>query len=658
MKTTQFAKTALAAGILLGAVIPTPQLWGNSAYAQSSADSSIASGLDNRNYILDDGSLRAEGQTIGSAQEPSPFIGISRDSHTGEHYAWTKSGLVYQWSDLGITGAPELIKGLPAVAQVSEDVMLAESGDVIGYTNIGLPGGIRISAHSSGFALLTANGEVWRYRSDYSTNKVKKLADLPGAKDIQATSSSAMVLGSDGTVTKLDAETESEPEIFATGAVSMAWVKEEASNDLYIAKSDGSLWKYEYGNAKSGKAIASVKGAVSVNAAEKGLFVRLGDGTSGFYANGKWTAVAPARLQSATLTLSRTSAAKGDVVKVTVDEKFTDGAKSKRTPAASELSVSDPKVVSVQKDGSLKANGLGSATITFKSNGISAKTTLIVKQGGAMTGAGLVGGSAYLPVRPVFAALGATVTNAGSNWTIVYGETKIQLQKGSAKATVNGKSVTLKSKVQTLDGQTVFPASFLSTAIPGASVKWDSKLQQAVVSLGSASLEVESKQTALLKKKQQLGSLAQYLGKSYWINNYSGAGVRFSKLTIADIKIAESDYGHSYTLIFKNAAGSQFASAEYYAEAIPEVLGDLDEFFPFDPQVQYGGSDKIWNYIRGQFVAAGMNKQHVLLSWGEPSETNIQNSPKGPVEVWLYVRKGGTDWQAVAFLNGTVTMIY
>ncbi|MCQ4085854.1 copper amine oxidase N-terminal domain-containing protein [Saccharibacillus sp. JS10] len=657
MKGNPIIKSALAVTILAGTVISVPQIWDSSAYAQSSADASIRQGLDNMNYILEDGSLRAEGHTIGSSQEPSPFIGIARNSQTDERYAWTKNGHVYEWRNLGLTGAPKLLTGLPAIAQVSHDVMLTQNGDVVDYTDIGLPGAIQISAHSSGFALLTANGEVWRYRSDYSTNKVKKLATLPGTKDIQATSSYVAVLQADGTVTRLDAETDSKPETITTNAVSIAWVKEEASNDLYIAKSDGSLWKYEYGNPKAGEMISAVRGAAFVSPAEEGLFVRLKDGTSGLYSHNKWTEIAPASLKSAVLTLSKTSAGQGENVKVTVEEKFTDGSKSKRSPVAGELRVSNTKVATVQADGSLKTNGLGSTSVTFNSGGVSATSTLIVKQEGALTGAGFVSGSAYLPVRPVFAALGASVTTSGNLWNIQYGDTKIQLQKGSTKASVNGKTVSLKGKVQTLDGQTVFPASFLSNAIPGSSVKWDSKLQQAVVSLGSAKLEVESKATALLKKKQQLGSLAKYLGKSYWVNHYEGVGIRFSKLTIADIIVTEEDYGRGYTIVFKNAAGSTFKSGDWYANAVGEVLNDADNFFSFDPRVRFGGSDAIWNYIRGNYVAPGMNKQHVLLSWGEPSYKGVEKNPRGPVEVWIYYRQT-MDWQAVAFLNGYVDSTY
>ncbi|QDH19583.1 copper amine oxidase N-terminal domain-containing protein [Saccharibacillus brassicae] len=645
-------KTALAAGIMLGAAFPAPQLWGTSAYAQST-EPTMSSGLDARNYVLDDGSLRAEGRTIGKVQEPSPFVGLTRDSQTDERYAWTADGKVYQWRNFGVTEGPERLSGLPPIAQVSEDVMLAKSGEVVGYAGAGLPKAVKISAHSAGFALLTGSGEIWRYRPDYAANKLKKLADLPGTTDIQSSSGYVMALGSDGTVTKIDAETGDEPETLTTGAVSIAWVKHETSSDLYVAKSDGSLWQYEYGSAGFEEAIPSVKGAVSVSKAEGGLFVRLSGGKSGLYAEGKWTPLAPARLQSAVLTLSRPSAAKGDPVRVTVEEKFSDGTKLKRLPAAGELNVSDPKIAALQKDGSLKANGLGAASVTFTSNGISAKTTLIVKSDTPLTGAGLIGGSSYLPVRSVFTALGATVSNAGGSWNIQYGDTKIQLNTGSSTASVNGKAVALKGKVQTLDGQAVFPASFLPTIVPGAAVQWDAKLQQAILAFGPASLQVESKQTALLRKKQQLGSLAQQLGKSYWINTYSGAGVRFSKLTVADIKTKEGSSGRLYTIVFKNAAGSQFASSSMYASGVLELLGDPNEFFPFDPKARYGGSSKVWNQIRGHYVSSGMNKQHVLLSWGEPTEVATQSSPKGPIEVWVYMR-GGLTWQAVAFVKGTV----
>ncbi|WP_172250334.1 hypothetical protein [Saccharibacillus deserti] len=53
------------------------------------------------------------------------------------------------------------------------------------------------------------------------------------------------------------------------------------------------------------------------------------------------------------------------------------------------------------------------------------------------------------------------------------------------------------------------------------------------------------------------------------------------------------------------------------------------------------GSSKVWNNIRGHIVSSCMNREHVLLSWGEPAE------------VWVYMR-GGLTWQGVAFLKGKV----
>ncbi|WP_179218756.1 copper amine oxidase N-terminal domain-containing protein [Saccharibacillus sp. O23] len=654
MKGKWIAKTALTAGILLGAALPAPQLWGTHAYAQT-AEAAIASGLNAKNYVLTDGSLRAEGRTIGAPQESSPFVGLTRDSRTGERYAWTESGSVYRWGSLGLTGGPEKLTDAPPIAQVSSNVMLTKSGEVVGYAGAGLPAGVKISAHPDGFALLTADGQIWRYRSDYASNKTAKIGDLPGTKDIQTSSSYVMALGADGTVTKLDSATDSQPETLTQNAVSLAWVKEEARSDLYVAKSDGSLWLFEYGSGK-GEPVSAVKGAAAVSPAENGLFVRLSSGTTGLYADGKWSELAPARLQEAKLTLSRSSAAKGDKISTTVEERYSDGTRIKRSASASELKVSDPKVASVRPDGSLQAAGIGSTTVTLTSGALVSQATLLVKQEGTLSGAGVIDSGVYLPLRPVFAALGASIANSGSDWTIGYGDAQIKLRKGSDIATVNGKTVKLKGKVQTLDGQTVFPAGFLSSAVAGASVAWDGKFQQAIVSIGTASFEVESKQTPLLRKKQQLGSLAPYLGKSYWINGYSGAGVRFSKLTVADIKISETSSGRSYTIVFANAAGSQFAASSTDAYGVASLLSDTDQFFPFDPQVRYGGSDKIWNYIRGNYVAPGMNKQHVLLSWGEPSSIENQSSPQGPIEVWIYMR-GGMKWQAVGFSKGIVFAI-
>ncbi|OWA37063.1 hypothetical protein B9G55_03030 [Saccharibacillus sp. O16] len=651
MKGKWITKTALTAGILLGATLPAPQLWGAHAYAQST-DATITSGLDAKNYVLTDGSLRAEGRTIGAPQEPSRFVGLTRDPQTGDRYAWTESGKVYRWATLGLTGAPEQLADLPPIAQVSGRVMLAQSGEVIGYAGAGLPAGVKISAHPDGFALLTADGQIWRYRPDYSTNKTAQIGNLPGTTDIQTSSSYVMALGKDGTVTKLDSATDSQPETLTQNAVSLAWVKEEAHSDLYVAKADGSLWLFEYGSGK-GQVIPAVKGAAAVSPAANGLFVRLSSGATGLYTNGKWSELTPARLQAVTLTLSKSAAGQGDSIKTFVEERYSDGTQIKRAATASELRVADSKIAAVQPDGSLLAAGLGSTTVTLTSGTFTAQAQLLVKQDGALSGAGLIGGGSYLPLRPVFAALGATVSNSGSDWTIAYGDTQIKLRKGSDSATVNGKTIKLKGKVQTLDGQTVFPASFLSSVVSGSSVKWDSKLQQAIVSIGAASFEVESKKTPLLRKKQQLGSLAPYLGKSYWINGFSGAGVRFSKLTVSDIQISDTSSGRTYTVVFANPAGGLFAAPSTSASGVLSLLNDTDEFFPFDPRARYGGSDKIWNYIRGEYVAAGMNKQHVLLSWGQPDRVETQSNRTGTVEIWVYLREGAPA-QYVGFQKGIV----
>ncbi|MFD2442553.1 copper amine oxidase N-terminal domain-containing protein [Bacillus sp. CGMCC 1.16607] len=84
------------------------------------------------------------------------------------------------------------------------------------------------------------------------------------------------------------------------------------------------------------------------------------------------------------------------------------------------------------------------------------------------------GGSTIVPLRVIFEELGASV-----NWnsktqsvTAKKGSTTIVLTINKKVATINGKSISLQSPPELINGHTMVPVRFVSEAL-GANVKWD-----------------------------------------------------------------------------------------------------------------------------------------------------------------------------------------
>ena len=84
------------------------------------------------------------------------------------------------------------------------------------------------------------------------------------------------------------------------------------------------------------------------------------------------------------------------------------------------------------------------------------------------------GGRVLVPLRGVFEALGAAVDYDAETRTIdaVRGATRLQLQLGSAIATINGQTQALDVPAQSRLGRTLVPLRFVAEAL-GANVSWD-----------------------------------------------------------------------------------------------------------------------------------------------------------------------------------------
>ncbi|MFS0871738.1 hypothetical protein AB3N00_17445 [Paenibacillus xylanilyticus] len=212
-------------------------------------------------------------------------------------------------------------------------------------------------------------------------------------------------------------------------------------------------------------------------------------------------------------------------------------------------------------------------------------------------------------------------------------------------------------KVQTIGGQTVFPAHLLSQTA-GIKVRWDAELKQAEVLVGKSAILIESKDTAALIKKKELGSLSRLIGKSYWINEYTELGQRFSKVTITDIEIDKYDSGDkSYSVVFRNAKGKTIvAYAGGTASRVTEMLSDSDQFFPYDPYQKYKWSQSTWKKIIAGEVALGMTTKQAGLAWGDPTSITQEMSSKGKIEVWVYA--GPNLLRVLSFVGGKLISIY
>jgi hypothetical protein len=311
----------------------------------------------------------------------------------------------------------------------------------------------------------------------------------------------------------------------------------------------------------------------------------------------------------------------------------------------------------MEGEGKLKVSGMGTTQVTLKIGDLTSSIQLNVKSEQKLKGAALLDGTVYLPVQSVFKTLGAKVDVKGSSFEIQFGNEKITLQKGSAIAQFNNKEIKMKGKVQSHDGQTVFPAHLLSQTA-GIQVRWDAEFKQAKVLVGKSSILVESKDTLALIKKKELGSLSKLIGKSYWINNYTDLGQRFSRVTITDIKIEMSDSGNkSYSVVFRNAKGKTVvAYAGGTASKVTGMLSDTNQFFAYDPYQKYKWSQSTWNKIIAGEVDLGMNITQARLAWGDPTSITQEMSSKGKIEVWVYSSSAGI--RALGFVGGKLIVIY
>lgn len=644
----------LCIGVIFSSLLPGQ----SPAAAASTTSSSIISVLDRDHYLLDNGTVWSKGLTSGVWTQNRNLVGISKgDSHS--LYGWTTDGQVYRW-DMDNPQKPEIIQYNGVEKVYGNGLILLRDGtlhddgkQIKGLESIIDVGPYPVDRNYS-YGALSSSGDV--YYADYR-NIVRKVGNVADGKAVATNSAYAAVLKSDGSVIIVNMMYEEEQVQVASDVQSLTW--QGSTHKLLTVKKDGTVWSYDRTAKYKSEQLPGLMNVDQLIYSYEldELYARLQDGSWVVYNEGKMVPLQVPSLTKVTLTASAKEAVIGDEVELSVQQTYSNGFKTKRQPLPAEITLEYPQVAKMQSDGKLKVTGIGTTKVTVTIEDLTSSVQLDVGVQQKLTGATLLNGSIYLPVQSVFKTLGAKVDVKGSSFVIQFGDDKITLQKGSATAQFNNKDLKLEGKVQTIGGQTVFPASLLSQTA-GIKVRWDGELKQAEVLVGKSSILIESKDTPALIKKKELGSLSRLIGKSYWINNTTELGQRFSKVTITDIKMDKYDSGDkSYSVVFRNAKGKTVvAYAGGTASQVTEMLSDADQFFPYDPYQKYKWSQSTWKKIIAGEVALGMTTTQAGLAWGDPTSITKEMGSKGKIEVWVYA--GPNLLRALSFINGKLISIY
>nr|WP_255570388.1 copper amine oxidase N-terminal domain-containing protein [Cohnella sp. CFH 77786] len=619
----------------------------------------IVEPIGEKALLMSDGSMWTWDAT-NMIRTPGNFAAAAGEDYRGG-YALTSDGRAAAWS----FGRPKILPNLTGVRQVthgyflkSDGTVWTESGQEKDYADIAL-----IDANSRFFAALSRKGDVI-YDGSYGIKKLGNVADAASVVTLAVADNMVALLYNSGKVTIYDTAIFDDhgrivPVTSAEDAVHIAYAAKTEkplgeSDKLIITRKDGSVWitgKYEKRFTPTTKieGLADiVRTAPLTN--EKRFYKQGRNGDWVLYDNGAIKPLKVPAVQSLAVSLSNPQPNVGESVEVDISETYTNGAKIKVAPSEAEIAVEKPHLLKLQADGTLKVLGVGESKVAVTSGGQTASVTLSSALRHSLKYAKQVKGIAYVPIKPVIQAIGGTVTKSSEagGLDIKVGETALKLKTGDLNATLNGRPYRMKAAMIAEGGESYIPASLLSDSC-GASVKWNDKWKQVEISFGKSVLTVVSAETAALVKKAAQGSLARYIGKSYWVNHFQDYE-RFTKVTIVDI--LPDDTG-DFAIVFKTPSGKKLTTYPMRASYIPDLLGASDTFLTYDPYKKYKWSSSVWKHVKAGEVVLGMTKDQVALAWGAPASKTVTTANGKKIEVWVY-----GNFNSVGFVNGSVVLIY
>ncbi|WMT40760.1 stalk domain-containing protein [Paenibacillus sp. D2_2] len=572
----------------------------------------------------------------------------------------TSDGRLVEW-DIGT--APHAVEGQTGVKQVAGPYWLKNDGTV--WDSAGkvknLEGIALISYGGKQMAALSQNGELL-FRDPYKPEVFKKLATLPDASSVAVMAvyeSRVALLYSSGKVVlyqtyEFDDNGNFIPYTVTEDALHLEFAAktvEHPTEALLVTRKDGTVWTT--GNYKDRVKLTDQVSGLSKVVKTRVLndmehfYAQLSDGSWLLYDKGKTTPLEVPRASKLTVAVSELKPFVGDTVDVNIQETYTNGANIKVTATDGNVSVEKPHLLRIEPDGSLKVLGVGESNVTIASSGISETVTISASLRSNLKYSKMIGGVVYVPAKSVFQALGGKASSSGGGLDVKLGDTSLFFKAEDKSAVLNGENFMLKAAPVMEKGEVLIPASLLTDKL-GATVKWDSKWKQANISFGAAQMTIVSSETASLVKKAMQGSLAKYIGKSFWVNDYLG-WERFSKVTVTDI--SPNDSG-AFVVFFKSASGKTLKSDALSSSSVSQLFSDGYFFLNYDPYKKYSWSASVWNKIKAGQIDYGMTKEQVLFSWGKLAGKSTVAKNGKTIETWVY-----RNFDTIAFINGKVSVI-
>ncbi|TVX91680.1 stalk domain-containing protein [Paenibacillus agilis] len=600
----------------------------------------IVSVIDSGTFLLDDGTFWKTDHH-GLRKNRSSFVTIEGSGMAG--WGLTDNGKVISWNySSGKAEYPYMTD----VAQLSRDGWWLKKDGTVWNFDEKIEGLSNIT-YINGNAALSSNGDVYSIEAG-SPNLV---VTIPNAVSAHVYMDDTIVVDKEGTVTH-HFFLNKEPLTVTTDAVDVMWF---GSRQLLITKKDGSVWVADQSLGFQMKQIQDMKDIVKMYSSKSENLAFLQNKNGSWFSYSIYDGIKEIKVpevKALKLIVTRTTPKVGDHFLIAVEEQYTNGYTHKRYPNKDELVIDQPQLIERVPDNKFKVRGVGETGVKITAHGLSSQAKISVSLDEPLQNAIQKDGVVYLPLKSVFQTIGGKVTSNPSTKEhhIQLGSKKIKLKSGSKVATVDGKAYTMKGVVQTAGGTTVFPAELLKHILQ-ANISWDNGWKEVTIKFGSAKMIVQSDETAKIEKREQLGDLVKYIGKSYWINHFQ-SWERFNKVTITDIVPIDSHF----IIVFKHANGKTLQSYEMSASKVEQLLTDSYYFMNYDPYKRYKWSKSVWEKIKNEKVSTGMTKEQVLMSWGQPRNTSYITGGNITVESWGY--GSGSSLSIITFTNGKVTGIY
>lgn len=611
----------------------------------------IVNVLDENHFLLDDGTFWGESSSVPWKVSTS-FVDIQGSAKNS--YGITSSGKVYSYELKTMKELPYMKN----VAQIGNNGYWLKNDGTLWQDNEQFDdvSNIKMFDYQAGsFAALSKDGDLEAISSAWK--EVSVLGKVSNVRSIAVADNGVVVVQDNGQATHYSIGYKAnEQKLIASDVVQVMW---QNGRVLLLVKSDGTVWRGEQSSKfdmKQLTGLTNVKKIVNGSGLSNFVAQRQDGSWVHYRSDGRIQPLEAPALSNIKLIVSKSQAKVGDHFTIEVEEEYTNGYKAKRVPTQEELSIDQPQLIERMANNQFKMKAVGEATITVTVNGVSEQAKIFASANKQMQYASNIKGLVYLPVKPVFETIGGSVAYDAKTkgFTIQLGQQKIAMKKDSKIATVNGKQITMGGVVQERGGQMVFSSDLLKNML-GAKVTWDDKLKTATVNFGSAKLVVISQDTEKAIKKQQVGNLSKYIGKTYWVDDFQN-WERFMKITVTDIIPKTDPYGDVlYIIQFKNAKGATLKTSQMGASSVEAHLTAGDTLLKYNPYTRYNWSNKTWDLIKKRKVALGMTKEQVLMSWGSPDHKSSAQSNGIVVESWGY---GTYSLSIITFTNGKVSNLY